>query len=55
MQITKKIIKQDSNTKANSGEEAQKKPLGSLRVKNKVNSNSKARIEGENTIRAGIG
>ena len=60
MQITKKI-KQDSNTKANkSGEEAQKKPwglyiLGSLRVKNKVNSICKARIKGKNTIKAGIG
>ena len=29
--------------------------LGSLRVKNKVNSNSKARIEGKNTIKASIG
>ena len=60
MQITKREIKQDSNTKANkSGEEAQKKPwglqiLGSLRVKNKVNSNCKARIEVKNTIKAGI-
>ena len=54
-------IEQNSNTKANkSGEEAQKKPWGleilsSLRVKNKVNSNSKARIEGKNTIKASIG
>ena len=59
--MANKKIKQDSNTKANkSGEEAQKKSwglriLGSLRVKNKVNINSKARIKGKNTIKVGIG
>lgn len=58
--MANKKIKQDSNTKANkSGEEAQKKSwglriLGSLRVKNKVNINSKARIKGKNTIKVGI-
>ena len=45
------VIKQDSYTKANeSGEETQKETMrlidiGLPRIKNKVNSNSKARIE----------